>query len=187
MAERVVFATQCERHSGMHLNSDFGSVEIIGEDGRHAAPGEFGRLVATGLHNYAMPLIRYQTSDVSAIAATPCPCGRGFPLLEEVATKDEDIVTTPDGRYLSPSVLNAATHDILGIAESQFIQEDRSLVRFLIVRRNELTEGSLERLRYDLRRLCGPAMQIEIEFVEAIPRTTAGKLRWVISKVPLQF
>jgi hypothetical protein len=33
----------------------------------------------------------------------------------------------------------------------------------------------------------GQEMKIEICFVEAIPRTPAGKLRWVISKVPLQF
>jgi hypothetical protein len=28
-------------------------------------------------------------------------------------------------------------------------------------------------------------MRIEIEVVQSIPRTAAGKFRWVISKVPL--
>ena len=33
MAERVVFATECDKHNGMHLNSDFGITEILGENG----------------------------------------------------------------------------------------------------------------------------------------------------------
>ncbi len=51
LAERTVFATECEAHEGHHLNDDFGINEVIGENSEPVSTGEMGRLVVTGLHN----------------------------------------------------------------------------------------------------------------------------------------
>lgn len=184
MAERVVFATECPTHNGKHLNSDFGITEFLHGD-RPVEVGHMGRVVATGLHNLAMPLVRYQCSDVSALDDRHCECGRGFPLMAEVTTKDEDMFTATDGRYISPSVLNALTKHLLGIAESQLIQEEPRLVVVKIVRLPEYSDEVSRYLQTNLRRLLGREMEIRLEFVTAIPRTASGKFRWVISKVPL--
>ena len=42
-----------------------------------------------------------------------------------------------------------------------------------------------ERLRSSLAQRVGSDMAIDIQMVDSIPRTNAGKYRWVISKVPL--
>jgi phenylacetate-CoA ligase len=187
LAERVVFATECQAHEGHHLNMDFGVTEILAKDGQPASLGEMGRVVGTGLHNYCMPLIRYQTSDISAIKLKRCTCGRGFPLMEDVTTKDEDIVTTKDGRLISSSILTHPFKPMHNVTESQIIQEDREHIRIKIVRRPTYEEKDTRYLLEEFRKRVGGDTKIEIEFVESIPRTQAGKFRWVISKVPLEF
>ena len=187
MAERVVFATECEQHSGKHVNSDFGVVEILGINAEPSAIGELGRIVATGLHNFAMPLLRYQTSDVSFWSGVPCACGREFPLVGNVTTKDEDIVTTPDGRYISSSILTHPFKPMHSIEESQIIQESVDHIRILIVRRDSYIDGDTKYLKDEFSKRLGENVVVNVEFVDNIPRTTAGKYKWVISKVPLQF
>lgn len=187
MAERVLFAGECEAHHGHHLNLDYGITEIMGSDGQPAGRGQLGRLVATGLHNLAQPLIRYVTSDVSSIRTDACPCGRNFPLMDAVTTKAEDIVTTADGRYISSSVLTHPFKPLHNIVESQIVQEDRKRIVVKVVRSAEFSDADTRSLHAGLTERLGAGMTIDIEFVDEIPRTAAGKLRWVVSKVPLQF
>ncbi|NIT59112.1 MAG: hypothetical protein GWN00_23680, partial [Aliifodinibius sp.] len=140
LAERDVFATECEYHQGKHLNEDFGITEIMVNGERPAEAGEMGRIVATGLHNYAMPLIRYETTDITMMASSKCPCGRSFPLMENVTARDQDFLLTDDGRHISPYIVVGITRRFTNIQEHQFIQEDRDLVRIKIIKTPEYTE-----------------------------------------------
>jgi phenylacetate-CoA ligase len=187
LAERTVFASECSHHSGHHLNMDFGITEVISKDGTPAGAGQLGRLVSTGLHNFAMPLIRYETSDVTAINPSDCACGCQFPLMDDVTTKAEDIITTPDGRYVSSSVLTHPFKPLDSISLSQIIQEDINNVVVKIVPRDEFDKDNEEYLIRELQERLGADMNIRIEIVNDIARTKAGKYRWVISRVPLDF
>ena len=71
-------ALQCPEHEHYHVQSENVLVEILRDDGAPCAAGEIGRVVVTTLHNFAMPLIRYELRDY-AEAGGPCPCGRGLP------------------------------------------------------------------------------------------------------------
>jgi phenylacetate-CoA ligase len=184
MAERTVFATECSLHSGHHLNMDFGITEIIDDNGRAAGPGEMGRVTATGLHNYAMPLIRYQTSDVSAIKTSKCKCGRNFPLLEDVMSRVEDFIVTRDGKFINPNVLSHPFKPMNYIVESQIIQEDYENLTIKIVPLPGYSEKDTKFLHDELSRRIGDSIKINFVFVDSIPRTKAGKLKWVISKIP---
>jgi phenylacetate-CoA ligase len=187
MAERVMFATECEEHCGKHVNTDFGLIEIAGEKQIDSGCARLGRIIATGLHNYAMPLIRYETSDVTSLETSPCRCGRVLPLMSGVTTKDEDIAVTPDGRYISSSILNAVTHHLTSIAESQIIQEDRYHVIMRLVPRPSYNAREEAFIIGSLQQVFGPEVQVTVEIVDSIARTASGKFRWVISKVPLKF
>ena len=59
---------------------------IVDGDGNPVEPGTPGRLVGTGLHNMAMPLLRYDVGDVASLSTEVCTCGRGLPLMGLVAT-----------------------------------------------------------------------------------------------------
>jgi phenylacetate-CoA ligase len=185
LAERTIFATECEAHAGHHVNMEYGITEVVDAAGARVADGSMGRLAGTSLHNFAMPFLRYLTNDVSSILRTPCACGRGLPLMADVATKAEDIVVTRDGRCISPSVLTHPFKPLHTIRLSQIVQEEPDRVVVKIVPDERFSDDDAARLQSALRQRLGAGMRIEIEVVQSIPRTAAGKFRWVISKVPL--
>jgi phenylacetate-CoA ligase len=185
MAERVAFATQCAEAQEYHLNFEYAVNEVVDTDGKTVEEGKEGHLVGTSLLNYGMPFIRYRTSDVTAIKNEQCSCGRHMPRFKGVATKDEDIVVTPEGKLVSSSVLTHPFKPLDSVQESQIIQEEIDLLRIKIVRRKDYCGRDSAHLIAALRERVGPTMHIQLEFVDSIPRTAAGKLRWVISKIPL--
>lgn len=185
LAERVIFATECDQHSGHHLNMDYGVTEIVDDEGQVVKQGELGWMIGTGLHNFAMPLIRYKTNDITRERTGPCPCGRQFPLVDDVTTKAEDIITTLDGRFISSSALTHPFKPLENIVESQIVQEDISHIVIRIVRGPEYRNHDTTSLIESMRARIGKGMKIDIQFVDRIERTANGKFRWVISKVPL--
>jgi phenylacetate-CoA ligase len=187
MAERVVFATECDQHSGLHLNTDYGYVEYLDSQDRAASPGALAKVVATGLHNFAMPLIRYTTGDASALKSGTCRCGRGFPLVESVTTKWESIVTLPDGRLISPSVLTHPFKPMKNVRESQLIQERIDELIVKIVRREGYSDRDDAALIAGFHERLGDQIKIRIVHVDSIPRTNNAKFRWVISQIPPSF
>jgi phenylacetate-CoA ligase len=80
-------ALQCPEHEHFHVQSEQAMVEVLDDQGRPCGPGETGRVVATSLGNFAMPLIRYDTGDTAEVGA-PCPCGRGLPVLTRIFSRE---------------------------------------------------------------------------------------------------
>lgn len=185
MAERVIFASECEHHEGKHINSEYGITEILDNGRNPVGKQQIGRLVGTSLHNYGMPFIRYETSDVSAFLEEKCSCGRNLPLMKDVTTKAEDIVVTRDGRLVSPSALTHPFKPLHGVEMSQIVQDDVDRILVKIVKGRDFDNSQVEGLLKSLKERLGEETNVEIEFVESIPKTAAGKYRWVVSRVPL--
>jgi len=186
-AERVLFSMECEKHDGLHVQPEFGVIEIVGDGGEALPEGQFGRIVATGLQNYGMPLIRYEVGDVSARIGGACGCGRTLPRMAGVTTKAEDIVVTPEGRFISSSTLTHPFKPMVRIEKSQIVQESPDRVTVKIVRRPGYTDADTRWLVSALGERLGPSVAIDVAFVDDIPRGPSGKFRWVVSKVPLRF
>ncbi len=186
VSERVVTSSQCDRHDGYHVHMENCLVEIV-DANQPVERGMPGEVVATCLSNYAMPLIRYRTGDRSAFRTVSCPCGRGLEMLEQVHTKCEDILTTSDGRYISPSVLTHPFKPILGIDKSQIVQEDPGFITIKVVANAAFDANQQQVLINGLADRLGENTRIEIEHVSDIPKEPSGKYRWVISKVPHPF
>jgi phenylacetate-CoA ligase len=183
LAERTIFAAECEAHTGRHLAEDFGYTEIVDEAGTPVAAGEWGYLVGTSLHNRAMPMLRYRTNDVSRVLDATCRCGRRFRVLDPVTTKAEDVIMVADGRLISPSILTHPFKPFHQLVKSQIVQEtlDRVVVRlvagpgFTADHQAELIAGVEARL--------GDGVRVAVELVQDIPPERSGKYRWVISHV----
>lgn len=182
MAERVVYASECAE-GGKHLNPDYGVVEIVDKKNEPLPEGEVGTVVATGLWNFAMPLIRYRTSDASAILRTECPCGRSFPLVHPVTTKVEDIIVLEDGRMVPSSILTHPFKPLDNILKSQIVQPDRKTLEIYLVKGEGYSDSDTETLMKGMRERVGEKMTIDIRFVPDIPHEKSGKYRWVISRV----
>jgi len=187
LAERTIFATECEKHEGHHINMEYGIVEVVDDRGEPVSKDKVGKLVGTSLHNFGMPFIRYVTGDVSSILSKGCSCGRGLPLMADVTTKAEDIVVTRDGRFISPSVLTHPFKPLHSIQISQIVQDEIGHLLIKIVPRENFSNEDKDRLLSALRERVGSDMNIEIQLAKEIALTDCGKFRWVISNVPLRF
>jgi phenylacetate-CoA ligase len=184
LAERVIFAGECEAHAGKHVADDFGFVEIVDDNGVPKPTGEAGYLVGTSLHNVAMPMLRYRTSDISAFVAGPCPCGRTLRRVRDITTKAEDIVVTPSGRMVSPSILTHPFKPLESIMKSQIVQEDLDRILVKVVAGDDFGATEESQLVTALRERLGPEMSVKVERVDALPPEPSGKFRWVVSRVP---
>ena len=93
-------AMECSR-GRMHLVPFVGVMEIVRPDGSPCVPGESGEIVATGLLNDAMPLIRYRLGDCAAWDENQiCECGNGHPILKYIDGRTDDYLLTIDGRKI---------------------------------------------------------------------------------------
>lgn len=183
MAERVVYGSECQKHGGKHLNVDYGLTEIVDTNNMPANHGCHGSLVATGLWNYAMPLIRYKTSDVSAISDVTCECGRSFPLMDDITTKAEDIIVLKDGRLIPPSIMTHPFKTLTSVSMSQIVQEDHDHVKVYLKKTDSFTNDEYTELYKGMRERLGNDVKIEIIFAPELGKNISGKFRWVISKV----
>jgi phenylacetate-CoA ligase len=177
--EACCLASECEYHR-LHVSPDVGIIELLNEDGSPAQPGQPGEIVATGLLNFAQPLIRYRTGDLAIWSDDPCPCGRQMPVLREIYGRQEDVVILRDGRRSSS--FYKVFQGIEGIREAQVIQEDYDHFNILVVAADSFNPDQREQLLRNVTDRYG-AVRVEIKTTDHIERTKNGKLRLLVSKV----
>lgn len=97
MKERSAFAAECPHHR-LHFFPTYGLSEVVDSDRRPVPAGEEGRLIATGLHNFAQPLLRYDTGDFVVMSKErTCPCGCRYPIAQHVTGRIEDNLVNRQG------------------------------------------------------------------------------------------
>jgi phenylacetate-CoA ligase len=169
-----------------HINTELAVCEILRQDGTPCEPGETGRVVLTDLHNFARPFIRYDTGDLAVAAEGDCLCGRGFPLLGQIAGRSIECLRTPSGREISPAILGHflfVYHNHLdAVRHYQLVQEAHDRARLLIVPGAEWNEEKSFRLRSDLADLIGSDIEVDVQTVAEIPPEKSGK-RPIIRRV----
>lgn len=179
-----VIACECREHRGMHLFLDGAFVEILGENGNAAGPGEMGRVVVTDLFNRGMPLIRYEIGDLAVVAEHGvCACGSPLPLIERIVGRDRDVLYDGDGNpkpgYLFVEAINSVDLE----AQFQIIQTDWTELLVKVVNRSG---GSLDltELHARFQRIMGSRVRVRFEHVDTISRDPSGKYRYVTSQLP---
>ena len=128
-AEEVGYiALQCPQQPGnYHQMSEQLLVEILNDNDEPCQPGEWGKVVITTLHNFAMPLIRYEIGDFARVGE-PCGCGRGLPTLTEILGRTRNLITLPDGNRHWPSFPADLWLSVAPIKQFQLEQVSRNQI-----------------------------------------------------------
>ena len=179
--ERTVSISQCPA-GGYHVNSDYGVLEITGKEASKNGIGQAGRAVGTSLYNYAMPLIRYDIGDEIETFSEPqsCSCGRTLPLVKAIHGRSEDVVVTPDERFVTS--LFIVPEFVQGIRFAQFVQVARDEMEIRIVPSSEWDRDSEEQLLQYTSRLTGDSMKLRLHQTSraGLIQDHSGKIRSVI-------
>ncbi len=178
MAEIVTTASECE-HGSLHLWSDVGIAELE-QEGNNGHSNGSGELIATGLINFDMPLIRYRVGDSLTLSSSDelCACGRSLPVVSSVDGRTDDLLFTSDGRRIYGADTALATND-LPILEAQIIQDALDRVRLNYIPAPGFMP-SHERLLVERLRARMGDVSIVPQPVEKLPRSSNGKYRVMI-------
>lgn len=175
LGELVAWVSECP-HGGMHVSPEYGVIELV--------DGDVGReIVATTLINRGMPLLRYRTGDLARASERACPCGRALPLLDALEGRADDVVHTPEGAIVGPAPMSLAFQRVPHLRRAQVHQEDPTSMRVLIEPGDGFTDEDQAFLDVELRKRLGTALRIDYERVDALPRTSGGKERLIVSSV----
>lgn len=178
-------ALQCPETEHYHVQSEGVVVELLDDDLRPCQPGEIGRVVVTALHNFAMPLIRYDLGD-RAEAGPPCACGRGLPVLRRILGREQNMLVLPDGErrwtLLSSGDISRLT-SLAPIRQYQFIQRSVDEIEMRLVTARPLTGSEESALTQWLVNKFGHPFNVSFAYLAEIPRGPSGKFADFISEV----
>ena len=181
--EFMLIGSECEEHTGLHINAENIVAEIVHDD-ELFEPGGPGELVITDLHNYGMPFIRYKIGDLGVPSEEQsCPCGRGLPLIKDVEGRLLDMIITRDGRMVPGVFFPHLAKEFVEIKQLQVVQNDLDSLLIKIVQAQDFKGASLDRFKEEVENVVGKGIRFDIEFVDQIPATATGKLRVTISNV----
>ena len=83
----------CQYDTGIHYWDDYIYLEIIDPvTCKPVEDGQWGEIVITTLVKEGAPLIRYRTHDLSRIIPGECPCGCGFPRIDVISGRTDDMM-----------------------------------------------------------------------------------------------
>jgi len=166
-------ALQCPDHDHYHVQAEGVYLEVLDENGNPCRPGEIGRVVVTPLHNFAMPMIRYDIGDFAEVGER-CPCGRGLPVLKRIIGREQDLVTLP-GSEKRWTLLSAGNIEsflaIAPVRQYQFVQKDMQTIEARLVVERGLTGAEKEGLRDWIVGKLNHPFKVTFSIVDEIPRT----------------
>lgn len=177
LAEGVANISQCELGT-LHVDEDYAAVEFIplGRD-------DLYRIIGTNLTNPAMPLVRYDTQDLATIREHgSCSCGRPGRVVERIDGRLEDYVVLGDGTRLGR--MDHIFKDMVNIHEAQIHQSQPGEMTIRIVRGPAYGEEDEHALIRETEKRVGKEMDVKIDYVTMLPRSSVGKLRFVVSEIP---
>jgi phenylacetate-CoA ligase len=173
-AEAPVYHT-CDEHAVIEVEVPGGGPALTGE----------GPFLVTDLDNHAMPMLRYRNGDAGALEGPGCRCGRSLGRITRIDGRVNDVLYTTGGVAISGAIGPHAFKMVEGVEQFQIVQRRPGQVAIHIVRLPSYAAAAEEpRIDRIFRQHLGSDAEIEIRYVDSIPRTAAGKVRFIINEVP---
>lgn len=183
--EAGYLALQCPDHDHYHVQSEGVFLEVLDEAGEPCATGETGRVVVTPLHNFAMPMLRYDIGDYAEVGES-CPCGRGLPVLTRILGRTQNMLVLPSGERRWPLLSSSDIETLMGrapIRRYQFVQRAPDTIELRLDTTRALTDVEADSLRAWVREKFGYPFDVTLTVMDVIPRTSAGKFQDFVSEL----
>jgi phenylacetate-CoA ligase len=180
--EAGYLALQCPAHEHYHVQMEGVVVEVLDEEGMACSPGKIGRVVVTTLHNFAMPLVRYEVNDFAEVGA-PCPCGRGLPVLTRIMGRSRNMLRLPGGGSLWPTLPQRAMAQLAPLRQFRLVQHSLTGIEMQLVTDRPLTGDEEVALRDALHARLHYPFDVRFARVERIERGANYKFEDFVCQV----
>ena len=143
-----------------------------------------GELLITNLTNYSMPLIRYKIGDVAVIQKDMEKQKGSFATITQLIGRTNSYLKKKDGAMIHGEFVTHLFYNKKWVENFQVIQKDYENIQFKIVlsRGCKADEKEISIMISDLKKVYGDC-NIEIQYVENIPKLKSGKYQFVITEI----
>ncbi|MCG8347244.1 MAG: hypothetical protein MI924_05625 [Chloroflexales bacterium] len=181
--EALFHAGECDRQRGYHGFSELGVIELQPVPN----PGNLALVIGTSLHNFAMPMLRYQVGDLAQpVDHVECSCGRGLPLqIAHVVGRVDDRIyfSLHPQDYILPATIRMYIKPYLQDGQNyQLYQRDFNCFELYLVADKRISSEQKGKLRQMLCDVLGSQAHITVEQRETL-LTKGGKMRNIISNI----
>ena len=177
-------ALQCPQSELYHIMAESLIVEVLDDAGRACRDGQIGRVVVTDLHNFATPMIRYETGDHAVAGPKTCSCERGLPTLRKVLGRTRNMIVKPDGTRHWPLTGYKKYRDIAPIIQYQLVQHTVDHIEMRLVTERALTSEEEAALQAHMRKTLGPGIDVTFIYYEGrLPLNANGKFEEFLSLI----
>lgn len=181
---------ECILGDGLHLAEDTFVFEVVDESNRLVADGvEGAKLLVTTLANPALPLVRYEISDIVAMATESCRCGLPFWRIGSIAGRSEEVLRLPRRGGGTVGVhahrLRSPLTSAAGVRQFQFVPLtdglEITIAVFPEVDADAVSETVAGAVRTALAAVEAEPAQLRVRVVDTIERSGSGaKQRLVV-------
>jgi len=177
--EASLFAYSIDDSFHYYCSPFYGYVEILNDAGEHVKPGELGEVVCTGFYNYAMPFIRYRTGDLAVFLEDR----DGIVRLQSVLGRTQDYVYDIHNNKTLLTALVFGLHykAFANIKKWQIIQDEPGDVTVRVVKDVLFDAGNEEEIRANFLKIA--KVTTTFEYVETIPLTKRGKMKFLLQNI----
>lgn len=168
-----------ETENKMYFNHADYILEVLKMDEDTPAQyGELGRVVLTDLHNYAFPMIRYDTGD-TCVLSEPDEYSHGYPVIKKLYGRRFDLTYNTKGEPIYPLAYGRVLKNFSDILQWQVVQLGGA--KFLLRLKLRNSNSQEEAIRSAILDIIGNDADLEIEQVDEIPVLTSGKRKPVVN------
>ncbi len=179
---------ECHTHESYHSSMEYGISEILNDELQEAKDGELGRLYTTDLWNYASPFIRYDSADIVRKSDKPCSCGRKLQSISQVIGRDNDVIISPNGKFLIAQTFTTYFKYIPEVMQFQIYQKSLTEIEIRI-------KADIKKINLDLKNkiikywddYLSHTMKIELLIMDEIPLSPSGKRRFLLRNKEIPF
>jgi phenylacetate-CoA ligase len=176
-SEGAMIAAQCPKGQ-FHLGMNQCYIEVVDDNGRQVPAGTMGKVLATRLDNFAMPLIRYYVGDLvemEPLDHKQCDCGRQLPLLRRVIGRDTDIVVTRSGKRMIVHFFTAIFEHVPEIRQFKVVQKNLDEIEIHFIRGKNFGEATIAKIENQIHSHLQENFPIHWVETHQIPATMSGK------------
>jgi phenylacetate-CoA ligase len=170
----------------MYFPKFFSKIEVVDDNDNPVEPGQEGRLLLTSLHNFSMPIVRYDIGDRGVLGEDVTWEGYPFATLKAVSGRtSEEFINKNGSRVCGPFFINLFYYrDWLD--QFYIVQRDYDHIELMYVAKpgySSVPDHEREEIDKTIRTVMTEECRIDWTRVDEIPTTKAGKRLFIRSEV----
>ncbi|MFA0712125.1 hypothetical protein AB4615_11865 [Vibrio splendidus] len=175
-SEAAAIASSYPNETGYVFSPYYGLVEILDDDGVHVGQGETGKIVVTSFHNFARPMIRYDTGDMAVFDETHKHVTR----VKQIIGREQDFVIDKSENKISVTSLIFGQHfkAFKNIINWQVVNRSPGKLQVRIIKGENWTISDTQEIKEKLS--FNNSFDVEVVFLLEIEKTKSGKNKLVV-------